>query len=117
MLTTLTSRKFWLHYGEMVAAMIVGMLVLMPVSMLLFPDPGVEWGAMLMATTMAIGMTAWMAVRGHSWTSIAWMDAAMYVPFLILFPPYWAGWISGDAVMVAGHVLMLPAMAAVMLRH
>jgi flagellar biosynthetic protein FliP len=39
----------------------------------------------------------------------------MYLPFLVLFPPLWAGLISAGTVMVGGHVLMLPAMAAAML--
>ena len=39
----------------------------------------------------------------------------MYVPFLVLLIPFWSGAIGEHAMMMWGHVLMLPAMAAVML--
>lgn len=45
------------------------------------------------------------------------MCAAMYVPFLLLLPPYWLGALNGEALTTAGHILMLPAMLAAMLRH
>jgi flagellar biosynthetic protein FliP len=45
------------------------------------------------------------------------MGAAMYLSFVVLFPTYWAGLLSGDGLLVVGHVVMLPAMAAVILRH
>ncbi|GAA1814599.1 hypothetical protein HC028_26700 [Planosporangium flavigriseum] len=35
----------------------------------------------------------------------------------MLFIPYWAGLLSGHALMAAGHVLMLPLMAVAMLRR
>jgi hypothetical protein len=38
----------------------------------------------------------------------------MYAPFVLLFAPYWLGAIDASAVMIGGHVLMLPAMALVM---
>jgi flagellar biosynthetic protein FliP len=99
----------------MVAAMLAGMLLLGPVMALvpgLTTRPDVH--ALVMATEMAIGMTAWMKVRRHSARSITEMTAAMYVPFLVLLVPHWAGALSGDAVMMWGHVLMLPAMAVPM---
>jgi flagellar biosynthetic protein FliP len=65
---------------------------------------------------MSLGMGLWMRVRRHSWASIAAMTAAMYLPFAVLLVPFWAGVISGGTLMVAGHALMLPAMAVVMLR-
>jgi flagellar biosynthetic protein FliP len=73
-------------------------------------------GAMVMATNMSLGMGLWMRIRRHSWASIAAMTAAMYLPFAVLLVPFWAGVISGGTLMVAGHALMLPAMAVVMLR-
>ena len=105
------------HYAEMVVAMLVGMLVLGPVEDLLLPGVtvGAEVGVMVMATNMAIGMGAWMRFRGHSMRAIAEMSASMYLPFLVLLVPFWAGAIGGHAMMTWGHVLMLPAMAAVML--
>jgi hypothetical protein len=66
---------------------------------------------------MTIGMSAWMLVRRHSRRAIAEMGLAMYLSFAVLFPPFWAGWLPGDAVMVAGHVLMVPAMVLAMLRR
>ncbi len=39
----------------------------------------------------------------------------MYLPFVMLFPLLWTGVLADGALLLAGHVLMLPAMAAVML--
>ncbi len=110
-------RHFARHYVEMVVAMLVGMLVLGAAESLVWPDltARADVGAMVMATNMAIGMGAWMRFRGHSWRGVAEMSASMYVPFLVLLVPFWAGAIGEGALMVWGHVLMLPAMAAVML--
>jgi hypothetical protein len=38
-------------------------------------------------------------------------------PFLVLFPPLWLGVLSVNGLMVLGHVLMLLAIAAAMLRR
>jgi hypothetical protein len=110
-------RHFVRHYVEMVVAMLVGMLVLGPVEDLVWPSltARADVGVMVMATNMAIGMGAWMRFRGHSWRSVAEMSASMYVPFLVLLVPFWAGGIGEHAMMMWGHVLMLPAMAAAML--
>lgn len=119
-----STRFFVRHFLEMVAAMLVGMAVLGPVAGLLFA----QWGradltedpvisAIVMATTMTIGMTVWMRYRRHSWVSTAEMGAAMYLPFAVFFVPFWVGAISGDVVMMAGHILMLPAMVLVMIRR
>ena len=95
----LTDRGFVLHYLQMLAAM------------------GVEVHSLLMATWMTAGMTAWMVWRRHSWPAIVEMGSAMYLSFVVLFPGYWLGALSGHDVMVAGHVLMLPAMALAMLHR
>jgi hypothetical protein len=42
------------------------------------------------------------------------MGAAMYVPFLVLFVPLGLGLIDSGALMLWGHLLMLPAMAVAM---
>ena len=76
-----------------------------------------ELHVLVMATNMTLGMALWMAVRRHRWVAIAEMGLAMYVPFAVLLPPFWAGWLSADAVFVLGHVLMLPAMLLAMLRR
>jgi hypothetical protein len=110
-------RHFTRHYLEMVVAMLVGMVALGPLENLVWPALTArhDVGAMVMATNMAIGMGAWMRFRGHSWRGIAEMSASMYLPFAVLLVPYWIGAIGGGALMTWGHVLMLPAMAAVML--
>lgn len=117
-------RHFGRHYLEMVAAMLVGMVVLGPVWGLALSLLGLsdlrhysELVAVVMATNMTIGMSVWMRHRGHGWTSIGEMAVAMYLPFVVLFAPYWAGLISGRAMLFAGHVLMLPFMFVVMLRR
>lgn len=111
--------RFVLHYLEMVVAMVVGMAALGPLWTLVWPDLPSSPAAhtMVMATDMAIGMALWMRLRGHGWRGIAEMSAAMYVPFLLLLGPYALGMISGAALMLGGHVLMLPAMLLAMLRH
>lgn len=115
-------RPFTRHYLEMVIAMVVGMIALGPVWSWLFSRVGAtelfsrpDLAALVMATDMTIAMSAWMRFRGHGWAPIAEMAAAMYLPFIILFLPLWAGLISEATLMVAGHLLMLVAMAAAML--
>jgi hypothetical protein len=111
--------RFLLHYLEMVVAMVAGMVLLGPLWTLAAPGlperPDV--GALVMATDMALGMAAWMAVRRHRPRHIAEMSLAMYLPFAVLLVPFWTGLIDGHALMIGGHVLMLPAMALAMLRH
>lgn len=117
-------RHFVRHFVEMVVAMVAGMVVLGSVAALVFAQLG--WtelaghpvvSALVMATTMSIGMCGWMRYRGHSWISTAEMAAAMYVSFAVLFVPYWAGALDGDTLLVGGHVLMLPAMVLAMLHR
>jgi len=112
---TLADRRFVVHYLQMLAAMVVGMVVLGPMSILV--DSGVEVHSLLMATWMSIGMAAWMGVRGHGRKAVVEMCAAMYAPFVVLLVPYALGVIDGGALMIGGHVLMFPAMALAMLRH
>ena len=64
---------------------------------------------------MTIAMSAWMRYRGHRWAATAEMAAAMYLPFVVLFLPLWLGLLTPIGLVVAGHVLMLAGMAAVML--
>jgi flagellar biosynthetic protein FliP len=114
--------NFVQHLLEMTIAMFVGMLVLGMPAKALFEALG--WAAvneltvprtLVMATTMSIGMAAWMRVRGCGWPAIAEMSLAMYVPFLVMYPFYFAGLAGPAAVMVVGHVLMTPAMIVAML--
>jgi hypothetical protein len=97
----------------MVAAMMVGMLVIGPFWTPARTDLAAGW----MATTMSVAMAVWMWHRGHGPAAIGEMTAAMYAPFLVLLVPWWAGLLPGEAVILGGHVLMLPAMVLVMLRR
>jgi hypothetical protein len=81
----------------------------------LFDRP--ELRALTMAADMTIAMSLWMRYRGHSWISTAEMAAAMALPFVVLFVPLWAGVLSGGTLLVAGHMLMLPAMVIAMLHR
>lgn len=114
----LRTRHFALHYLEMLVSMVAGMYLFgwlegfLPVDLMARGDVG----AVVMATNMSLGMGLWMRIRRHSWASTARMTAAMYLPFAVLLVPFWAGLISGGTLMVAGHALMLPAMALAMLR-
>ncbi|WP_138732063.1 hypothetical protein [Modestobacter excelsi] len=114
--------QFTRHFAEMLVAMAVGMVALHPVWNLALDAAGAGWlmenpysGALIMATDMTVAMSAWMKVRGHRRRPIAEMAAAMYLPFLALFVPLALGLIGEGALMLWGHVLMLPAMAAAML--
>ncbi|MFI6520575.1 hypothetical protein ACIBF1_33835 [Spirillospora sp. NPDC050679] len=108
--------RFALHYLEMVVSMFAGMLVLWPPWAMVAPDdPPAEVSALVMATTMSVGMAVWMRIRRHRWRPIAEMCAAMYLSYAVFFPLLWAGVMSGHGVMMGGHVLMFPAMLAAML--
>jgi len=116
------TRNFVQHLLEMTIAMLVGMGVLAVPAKLLFD--GLGWGFMneemvpmtlVMATNMTIGMSLWMRIRGCRWRLIVEMGLAMYVPFVILYPFYFADVVSAMAVMIIGHVLMVPAMVVAML--
>ncbi|MCR6482038.1 hypothetical protein M8542_04370 [Amycolatopsis sp. OK19-0408] len=111
--TTRKLARFTGHYVEMVAAMLIGMVALHP----LWPSAWLERpdvDAIVMATNMTVAMTAAMLLRRHSWPRIAEMAAAMYLPFVVLLVPFWLDALSGDTLMVAGHVLMFPLMLAAM---
>jgi hypothetical protein len=117
-------RTFVRHFLAMFIAMIVGMVALTPVWTFAFDRLG--WAplsgrpalsAIVMATNMAIAMSAWMRFRGHGWAATGEMAAAMYLPFVVLLLPLGAGVLSGHGLMMLGHVLMVPAMIAAMLRR
>jgi hypothetical protein len=110
------------HYLEMVVAMMLGMAVLGPVESALLNPLGwqsiravPELSALVMATNMTVAMVAWMRYRRHSRSATILMAVAMYLPFVVLFPPMWLGFLSASGMFVGGHVLMLPAMAGAML--
>jgi flagellar biosynthetic protein FliP len=100
----------------MVVAMLVGMVVLGLLHDVAWPSLTTrsDLSALAMATDMAIGMSVWMRLRGHSWRGIAEMSASMYAPFVVLLVPHWTGSVGGDALVTWGHVAMFGSMALVM---
>jgi hypothetical protein len=117
-------RRFLRHYLEMVAAMLVGMVVLgaavrgiLALTGLHYPGQYPELGALEMAATMSIGMVAWMRHRGHRWISTLEMAGAMLVLAVALLPLLWLGVITSDAMLLLEHLVMFPLMFLVMLRR
>ena len=114
-----STRHFVRHYVEMVIAMFVGMALLgFPVDWAM-DRLGANADAFMflgMATTMTVGMVAWMVYRGHGWRANAEMSAAMFVPTFAVIGVLSAGLLTSiGALMVIEHVAMLLAMAGVML--
>jgi hypothetical protein len=82
----------------MVAAMVVGMVVLgaavrgvLALAGLAFPAQYPELVALEMAFDMSVGIVAWMRHRGHGWASTLEMAGAMFAPAVALFPLLWLG--------------------------
>lgn len=117
--------RFFRHYLEMVAAMLVGMFVLGGVLRAVLAGLGVEYSMashpelMLaeMALTMTVAMAAWMRYRGHGWAATLEMSAAMLVPGLAMVPLVWRDVLDGGMAMMLEHLVMFPLMLAVMLRR
>lgn len=65
---------------------------------------------MAMAADVIIAMSLWMRYRNHNWIAIAEMATAMVLPFVVPFVLLWAGALSGETLLVAGYMLMLPVM-------
>jgi hypothetical protein len=115
--------RFARHYAEMVIAMFAGMLVLgMPAGMALSGlgvDLADEAPAALllgMGITMTVPMVAWMRYRGHGRAASAEMAASMMIPSLGVVALLAAGWVEEtDTLLAIQHVVMFPAMFAVML--
>jgi hypothetical protein len=130
--TTMTARptrlrqtlRFLLHFGEMVLAMMVGMAIFAVVnSMILIPSGFVYLSAsvypqayaLVMAVSMTVAMVAWMSIRKHPRRLSAEMAGAMLVPTVLLIAICWIAHLPSDVLLTGTHVLMLPAMLAVML--
>jgi hypothetical protein len=116
------TKHFIRHYVEMVVAMFAGMFVLGGAALLalgldsnrLFDDAP-ALGLTGMALTMTIPMVAWMRYRGHGWPASWEMTASMFVPTFLAIGLLWAGALdSGHTAMGIQHVIMFPAMLAVM---
>jgi hypothetical protein len=116
--------RFVRHYLEMVVLKLLGMMILGPVESVALDPLGwqsvravPEADALVMATNMTLPMTAWMRYRRHGWAATGAMAAAMYLPFVALFPALRLGVLAPAEMLVGGHLLMLPAMAVAMLLH
>ena len=118
-----STRHFVRHYGEMVAAMFLGMLILGMPAGWLFSAFGTSWAklppaAMLfaMAVTMTVPMVAWMRYRGHAWGPNMEMAASMFIPAFAAMALVWLGLVQNvGMLMVIEHVAMLASMLGAML--
>jgi hypothetical protein len=113
---------FALHLGEMLVAMVAGMVVLggaLAVVLSLFGTSMSDGSAGLQAAVMGFNMTApmvwWMHRRGHPTRHNAEMAGSMVVPTIAVIALDGAGALAGDAVLAAQHLVMIPAMVGVML--
>jgi hypothetical protein len=102
---------------EMVAAMVAGMLTLAPIERLVWPEltTRADVGVLVLATSMSIGLAAWMRVRGHRWRDIAETSALIHLPFVALLVPFWSGEIDECTALSWGPLLTVPAMALALL--
>lgn len=104
--------RFAAHVVEMLVVMTLGMTLGGPLGI---PDvASVELRAVMWLLAMTIPMVAWMSLRGMSARSAIEMSAAMALPTLVLLPIFWAGFVSGPALICLEHTLMTPAMVALM---
>ena len=120
-------RHFARHLGEMLLAMVVGMMVLGALDRGIVAAAGAsvddlrdtvpEVVALVMAFNMTAGMTVWMRHRGHPWARVAEMAGAMFVPALVAIVLFWCAVIHSESIFSVEHAAMLPAMIAVMLLH
>jgi hypothetical protein len=119
----LAIRPFSRHFAEMILAMLLGMGVLwVALELALSPlggslsDAPIAARAGVMAINMTIPMVAWMHFgRRMAVARCAEMAASMMVPTFAAVLLFWLGVIAPDAVMIIQHVVMIPAMLAVML--
>ena len=93
--------RFVRHYGEMVAAMFLGMAVLSTPAGWVMSAFGTGWGdistemmILVMATTMTVPMIGWMVYRGHGTRANAEMSASMYVPAFAAIALLWSGMVT-----------------------
>jgi hypothetical protein len=130
-LTALLSRRpralrFVRHYGEMVAAMFLGMLVLGVPAAIALGAMGIDvstWRADApallfagMAITMTVPMVGWMRYRGHGWAPAGEMTAAMLLPTFGVLALLASGSLTDvGTLMMLEHVVMPVAMLVVML--
>jgi hypothetical protein len=117
-----SKRAFARHFGEMLLAMFLGMLVLGGLAELAFAAAGSSLSdqsggtqVMLMGFNMTVPMVAWMSHRGHSRARNAEMALSMIVPSVAAAALAWAGALESGAALGVQHAVMIPAMLGVML--
>ena len=109
------ARMFARHYGEMVLAMVAGMVVLGPPIGAIVGD-GETLMLLNMGFSMTVPMIAWMRFRGHGWRVTLEMAASMVLPTLVAVVLFSGGIVGDfDAVLLGEHVVMFAAMAVAML--
>ena len=104
--------RFAGHFIEMQVATSVGMGLGEPIGISAIPSVELRAAAWLLA--MAVPMAGWMLVRGMTLRSSLEMSAAMAVPALVALPLFWAGALTGGAVITIEHMAMAPAMLVLM---
>ena len=116
--------RFLLRYLEMVAAMLVGMVVLgwalravLALGGLRYPTQYGELVVLEMAVTMPAGVVAWMRYRGYRWAAVLEVVGAMVAPAVVLVPLLWLGVLTGEALFLLEHVAMVALVFLVMLRR
>jgi hypothetical protein len=117
-----SKRAFARHFGEMVLAMFLGMLVLGGVAELVFAAAGSSLSdqsggtqVMVMGFNMTVPMVIWMSHRGHAAARNVEMALSMIVPSIAAAALAWAGVLESGAALGVQHGVMIPAMLGVML--
>src|SRR4051812_50143203 len=108
-------KHFLRHYGEMVAAMFLGMAVLgLPADWVMdrLDADSDQFMFLGMATTMTVPMVGWMMYRGHGRRANAEMAASMFVPTFAVIGVFTAGVLAPPRGRgVAGHGRVLAGRA------
>jgi hypothetical protein len=117
-----SKRAFARHFGEMLLAMLVGMVVLGGLAELAFALAGSSLSdqpggtqVMLMGFDMTVPMVLWMIHRGHTAARNVEMALSMIVPSAAAAALAWAGALGSEAALGVQHAVMIPAMLGVML--
>jgi hypothetical protein len=117
-----SKRAFARHSGEMVLAMLAGMVVLGGAAEVLFAAAGSSLSqqsggaqVMLMGFNMTVPMVVWMGYRGHAAARNVEMALSMIVPSVVAAVLAWVGALESGAALAVQHVVMIPAMLGVML--
>ncbi len=120
--TSQGKRAFLRHFGEMLLAMFLGMVVLGGVAELAFVATGGSFSnasgaaqVLLMGFNMTVPMVAWMKYRGHAAARNAEMATSMIVPTLGAAALALTGVLGTGAALGVQHAVMVPAMLGVML--